>query len=110
MTARQPPLAVAAHPRRQQGGDTFQVDISEHLILFGQEACPDWTLERKATKRPAHADTMQLLPRSGLAHLILSDSAPRSGAHLLRSQGQGLPSQDAALDSVKDSGTLTFTK
>ncbi|OWJ99577.1 hypothetical protein Celaphus_00009693 [Cervus elaphus hippelaphus] len=92
------------------GKDIFQVDILQHLILFGQEACPDWALERKVTERPEHADTMQSPLRSGLAHLVLSESAPRCGAHLVRGQEQGLHSQDAALDSAKDSGTLTFTK
>ena len=29
--------------------DIFQVDIPQHLIPFGQEACPDWDLERKET-------------------------------------------------------------
>ncbi|CAI9181380.1 unnamed protein product [Rangifer tarandus platyrhynchus] len=55
--------------------DMFQGDILQHLILFGQEACPDWALERKVTERPEHADTMQSPLRSGLAHLVLSESA-----------------------------------
>ncbi|CAI9181351.1 unnamed protein product [Rangifer tarandus platyrhynchus] len=55
--------------------DIFQGDILQHLILFGQEACPDWALERKVTERPEHADTMQSPLRSGLAHLVLSESA-----------------------------------
>ena len=42
--ARQPPLPAAACPRRA-GKDIFQVDIPEHLIPFGQEACPDWALK-----------------------------------------------------------------
>ncbi|OWJ99313.1 hypothetical protein Celaphus_00010074, partial [Cervus elaphus hippelaphus] len=32
--------------------DIFQVNILQHLILFGQEACPDWALKRKVTERP----------------------------------------------------------
>ena len=61
------------------GKDIFQVDIPEHLIPFGQEACPGWALERKAAKRPVHGDTVQspLLP--GRAHLVLSQSAPPWG-------------------------------
>ena len=61
------------------GKDMFQVDIPEHLIPFGQEACPDWVPKRKVTKRPAHGDTVQspLLP--GRAHLVLSQSAPPWG-------------------------------
>ncbi|XDA91009.1 hypothetical protein R6Z07F_020277 [Ovis aries] len=31
------------------GKDMFQVDIPKHLTPFGQEACPDWALERKLT-------------------------------------------------------------
>ncbi|OWJ99222.1 hypothetical protein Celaphus_00009597, partial [Cervus elaphus hippelaphus] len=34
--------------------DIFQVDIPKHLTPFGQEACPDWALNRKGTERPAH--------------------------------------------------------
>ena len=61
------------------GKDIFQVDIPEHLIPFGQEACPGWALERKVAKTPVHGDTVQspLLP--GRAHLVLSQSAPPWG-------------------------------
>ena len=38
--------------------DIFLVDIPQHLIPFGQEACPDWALKRKVTERSAHGDTM----------------------------------------------------
>ena len=86
------------------------MDILEHLIPFGQEACPDWAFERKVTKRPAQGNTMQSAPRSGLAHLVVSELAPHCGAHLVRGRGQGPPSHDAALDSARDSGTLTFMK
>ena len=88
--------------------DIFQVNILQHLILFGQEACPDWALERKVTERPEHADTMQSPLCSGLAHLVLSESALCCGAHLVWGWGQGLPSCDAALESVRVSGNLTF--
>ena len=47
---------------------------------------------------------------SGLTHLVLSELAPHCGAHLVRGQGQRLPSHNAALDSARDSGTLTFMK
>ena len=91
------------------GKDIFQVDIPQHLILFGQEACPDWAFERKVTKIPAHGDTMQSPPCSGLAHLVVSESALHCSAQLVRGWGQGLPLHDAALDSARDSGTLSST-
>lgn len=87
----------------------FQVDIPQHLILFGQEACPDWAFERKVTKIPAHGDTMQSPPCSGLAHLVVSESALHCSAQLVWGWGQGLPLHDAALDLARDSGTLSST-
>ena len=64
--------------------DIFQVDIAQHLIPFGQEACPDWAFERKVTKRPAHGNTMQSAPHSGLAHLVVSELALHCSAQLVR--------------------------
>ncbi|OWJ99491.1 hypothetical protein Celaphus_00009680, partial [Cervus elaphus hippelaphus] len=46
-------LSRGSCPRRA-GKGIFQVDIPEHLIPFGQEACPDWALKWKVTERPAH--------------------------------------------------------
>ncbi|KAI4554667.1 hypothetical protein MJG53_019966 [Ovis ammon polii x Ovis aries] len=58
------------------GKDMFQVDIPKHLTPFGQEACPDWALERKVTERPAHGDTIRSPPCPGHARLVQSESAP----------------------------------
>ena len=76
--AQQPPLPAAACPRRA-GKDILQVDIPEHLIPFGQEACPDWALKWKVTEKPAHGDTIQLTSCPGCAHLVWSESAPPWG-------------------------------
>ena len=89
--------------------DIFQVDIPQHLIPFGQEACPDWAFKRKVTKRPAHGNTMQSAPRSGLAYLVVSELALHCSAQLVRGWGQGLPLRDAALDSMRDSRALSST-
>ena len=61
------------------GKDSFQVDIAEHLIPFGQETCPGWALERKVTKRPAHGDTVQSSLRPGHARLVPSELGPPLG-------------------------------
>ena len=61
------------------GKDIFQVDIPKHLTRFGQEACPDWALERKVTERPAHGDTIPSPPRPGHARLVQSELAPPCG-------------------------------
>ena len=74
-----------------------------------QEACPDWAFERKVTKIPAHGDTMQSPPCSGLAHLVVSESTLHCSAQLVRGWGQGLPLHGAALDLARDSGTLSST-
>ena len=87
--------------------DIFQVDIAQHLIPFGLEACPDWAFERKVTKRPAHGNTIQSAPRSGVAHLVVSELALHCSAQLVRGWGHGLPLRDAALDSASDSRTLS---
>ena len=55
------------------------MDIPEHLIPFGQEACPGWALERKVIKIPGHSDTVQLPLRPGRARLVRSESAPPWG-------------------------------
>ena len=89
--------------------DIFQVDIAQHLIPFGQEACPDWAFERKVTKRPAQGNTMQSAPHSGLAHLVVSELALHCSAQLVRGWGQGLPLRDAALDSARNSRALSST-
>ena len=89
--------------------DIFQVDIPQHLIPFGQEACPDWAFERKVTKRPAHGNTMKSAPHSGLAHLVVSELARHCSAQLVRGLGQGLPLLHGALDSARDSRTLSST-
>ncbi|KAB0340526.1 hypothetical protein FD754_023054 [Muntiacus muntjak] len=62
------------------GKDIFQVDIPEHLIPFGQEACPDWALKWKVTERRTHGDTIQLPSCPGCAHLVWSESAPPLGS------------------------------
>ena len=56
------------------------MDIPEHLIPFGQEACPDWALKWKVTEKPAHGDTIQLPSCPGCARLVWSESAPPWGA------------------------------
>ena len=89
--------------------DIFQVDIPQHLIPFGQEACQDWAFERKMTKRPAQGNTMLSAPRSGLAHLVVSELALHCSAQLVWGWWQGLPLHDAALDSVRDSRILSST-
>ena len=89
--------------------DIFQVDILQHLIPFGQEACPDWAFERKVTKRPAHGNTMKSAPHCGLAHLVVSQLARHCSAQLVPGLGQGLPLLHAALDSARDSRTLSST-
>ena len=89
--------------------DIFQVDIPQHLIPFGQEACPDWAFERKVTKRPAHGNTMKSAPHCGLAHLVVSQLARHCSAQLVPGLGQGLPLLHAALDSARDSRTLSST-
>ena len=43
---------------------------------FGQEACPNWALERKVTEKPAHGDTIQSPLCPGCAHLVQSEWAP----------------------------------
>ena len=55
------------------------MDIPKHLTRFGQEACPDWALERKVTERPAHGDTIPSPPRPGHARLVQSELAPPCG-------------------------------
>ncbi|XDA90673.1 hypothetical protein R6Z07F_020279 [Ovis aries] len=70
------------------GKDMFQVDIPKHLTPFGQEACPDWALERKVTERPAHGDTIRSPPCPGHARLVQSESAPPCGAPGTRRQRQ----------------------
>ena len=89
--------------------DIFQEDIPQHLIPFGQQACSDWAFKRKVTKRPAHGNTMQSAPRSGLAHLVVSELALHCSAQLVRGWGQGLPLPDAALDSARNSRALSST-
>ena len=88
---RQKYLTVLTNPRwllqpipGRGGKDIFLVDIPQHLIPFGQEACPDWAFERKVTKRPAHGNTMQSAPHSGLAHLVVSELALHCSAQLVR--------------------------
>ena len=94
------------------GKDIFQVDIPEHLIPFGQEAFPDWALQRKVTERPGHGDTNQFPTHPRHAHLVWSESALSWGglATWCRARGWGLPSCGSALDSVRVSRALTFMK
>lgn len=65
------------------------MDILEHLIPFGQEACPDWVLKRKVTKRPAHGDTSQLPPGPGRCLNWFSLNRPHPGVHCPLGMGSG---------------------
>ena len=58
------------------------MDIPEHLIPFGQEACPDLAPKWKVTKKPAHGDTIQLPSCPGCAR-------PHPGVHCPLGAGLG---------------------
>lgn len=73
--ARRPSLAATARPGEGQEGH-LPGGHPKHLSHFGQEASPDWALERKVTERPAHGDTIWSPPCPGHAGLVRSESAP----------------------------------
>ena len=93
------------------GKDIFQVYIPEHLIPFGQEAYPDWALERNVTKRPARCDTVQSLLCPECACLVRPESAPPWGV-LPTWWGFGVWDSPHAvlLWTQRVSGTLIFMK
>lgn len=70
-----PSLAATAGPGEGQEGH-LPGGHPKHLTHFGQEASPDWALERKVTERPAHGDTIWSPPCPGHAGLVRSESAP----------------------------------
>ena len=81
------------------------MDIPKHLTRFGQEACPDWALERKVTERPAHGDTIPSPPRPGHARLVQSELA-----HPAVSCPLGVGPGAGTLDSARVSRTLLYKK